>query len=57
MTQPTKKTSSKDELLWNRFEKSGSIQAYLRFQKARLGTEGEELKRPKSGVRAKAKKA
>ena len=58
MTQTTKKSSSKTELFWSRFEKSGSIQAYLRFHKARQEKgEGEaEVKRPKTGERSKARK-
>jgi hypothetical protein len=57
MTAAAKKSSSKTELFWTRFEKSGSIQAYLRFHQARQEKEGGELKRPKAGSRAKAKKA
>jgi hypothetical protein len=57
MTPTNKKNSSKTELFWDRFEKSGSIQAYLRFHKARLEKGSVELKRPKAGNRAKAKKA
>jgi hypothetical protein len=39
MTQTKKKSSSKTELFWDRFEKSGSIRAYLKFHEARLGEE------------------
>jgi len=35
MSPAKKKTPVKSELFWNRFEKSGSIQAYLRFHQAR----------------------
>lgn len=35
MSPDAKKTSSKAELFWNRFEKSGSIQAYLKFHASR----------------------
>jgi len=35
------KSSSKTELFWNHFEKSGSIQAYLRFNQARQ--EGQKV--------------
>jgi hypothetical protein len=35
MPTKTKKTSSKTELFWSRFEKSGSIQAYLKFHASR----------------------
>ncbi len=55
MTQTKKKNSSKTELFWDRFEKSGSIQAYLRFHQARQKEAGSEAKSPKSGARAKAR--
>jgi hypothetical protein len=45
MTQTKKKTSSKTDLFWERFEKSGSIQAYLRFHQARQKAE-KAVKRP-----------
>lgn len=35
MSPAKKKTPVKSELFWDRFEKSGSIQAYLRFHQAR----------------------
>jgi hypothetical protein len=35
MTKQPRKTSSKSQQLWTRFETSGSIQAYLRFRNAR----------------------
>jgi hypothetical protein len=51
MNSKTKKSSSKTELFWNHFEKSGSIQAYLRFHEARQ----ESMKgKAKSSAKAKA---
>jgi hypothetical protein len=35
MNPDKKKSSSKIELFWSHFEKSGSIQAYLRFHQSR----------------------
>jgi hypothetical protein len=35
MTNQPQKVSIKSQQLWNRFETSGSIQAYLRFRQAR----------------------
>jgi hypothetical protein len=40
MTKKAMNESSKAKLLWDRFEKSGSIQAYLRFRKARQSDAG-----------------
>jgi hypothetical protein len=57
MTTAAKKNSSKTELFWDRFAKSGSIQAYLRFHKARQSESVDTSARPKAGSRAKAKKA
>jgi len=39
MTATAKKSSSKTDLFWSRFEKSGSIKAYLKFQEAKLAEE------------------
>jgi hypothetical protein len=50
MNSKNKKSSSKTEIFWNHFAKSGSIQAYLRFHQARQ--EGQKVK-AKSGVKAK----
>lgn len=55
MTQTKKKNSSKTELFWDRFEKSGSIQAYLRFHQARQKETGAPAKVPKSGSSSKAR--
>lgn len=46
MSPNAKKNSSKTELFWSRFEKSGSIQAYLKFHASRQ----------KAGVEPKVKK-
>ena len=39
MTSDDKKSSSKTDLFWGRFEKSGSIKAYLKFNEARQAEE------------------
>ncbi|HXB97928.1 MAG TPA: hypothetical protein VNZ54_07735 [bacterium] len=51
MNSKNKKSSSKTELFWNHFEKSGSIQAYLRFHQARQEGQNAQIK---SGSKAKA---
>lgn len=50
MNPTKKKSSSKTELFWSHFEKSGSIQAYLRFNEARQ--EGQKVQ-AKSGSKTK----
>lgn len=56
MTQTKKKNSSKTELFWDRFEKSGSIQAYLRFHKARQSEAKAVTKAVKSASKSKPSK-
>ena len=46
MTATKKKSSSKTELFWSRFEKSGSIKAYLKFQEARQAEEAAAKRAP-----------
>jgi len=48
MTDTEKKSSSKTDLFWSRFEKSGSIKAYLKFQEARQAEEAAPKRVPAS---------
>jgi hypothetical protein len=60
MTQASGKNSSRSELWWNRFEKSGSIQAYLRFRKAETpsaDTASPEATPAETGIRKPKEKA
>lgn len=51
-----KKSSSKTELFWNRFEQTGSIQAYLRFHAARQDrAEGVKKAVPQAKAASKAR--
>ena len=52
MTPTSKKSSSKTDLFWSRFEKSGSIKAYLKFQEAKLAEEAA-FKRAQSAPKRK----
>jgi hypothetical protein len=52
MTKNSEKNSLRAKQLWDRFEKSGSIQAYLRFRQAR-----QDAKSPESGRKAAPKAA
>jgi len=45
MQTKSEKNSLKSDLFWTRFEKSGSIQAYLRFRQARHGEAEQPLSR------------
>ena len=53
MNSQTKKSSSKTHLFWSRFEKSGSIKAYLKFQEAKLA-EDAAFKRAQPASKRKA---
>ena len=54
MSPENKKNSSKTEVFWGRFEKSGSIKDYLKFHKARLKEELAQ-EEPKTLKPAKSK--
>jgi len=44
MPNTNKKSSSKTDLFWGRFEKSGSIKAYLKFQEAKQAEDAALLR-------------
>jgi hypothetical protein len=57
MPNKSEKNSLKSDLFWTRFEKSGSIQAYLRFRQARQGEAQAPLSRKAEVAKPAAKRS